>query len=151
MGHHKLVIISQVHPPPPPPPPPQQLKPNQHGYTYTAIDVQNSQPQNSLKKIYIYGRDNNQASDRLRYSWFCIRFSARICFWQATKRYRQCSRGYRWFCFTFLLLNLLKQEHGVNNERSQSIQSGRHFKRTHRTWPHQKDRSVRKQVTVSCA
>ena len=38
--------------------------------------------------------------------------------------------------FTFLLLN---QEHGVNNERSQSIQSVHHSKLTHR-----KDRSARK-------
>ena len=55
------------------------------------------------------------------------------------KRYRRCSRGYRWL-FTFLLLN---QEHGVNNERSQSIQSVRHSKRTHRMWPLQKDSSTR--------
>ena len=60
-----------------------------------------------------------------------------ICFWSAMKRYRRCSRGYRWF-FTFLFLN---QEHGVNNERLQSIQSVRHFKRM---WPHQKDRSAQK-------
>ena len=45
MGHDKLVIISQA------PPPPPQLNPNQHGYTYTPIVVQNSQPQSSLKKI----------------------------------------------------------------------------------------------------
>ena len=56
------------------------------------------------------------------------------------KRYRRCSRGYRWL-FIFLLLNL---EHGVNNECSQSIQSVRHTKRTHHMWPHQKDRSMRK-------
>ena len=41
--------------------------------------------------------------------------------------------------FTFLLLN---QEHGVNNECSQSIQSVRHSKRTLRMWPRQKDRST---------
>ena len=40
------------------------------------------------------------------------------------------------FVFTFHLLN---QEHGVNNERSQSIQSVRHSKQTHRMWPCQKD------------
>ena len=45
------------------------------------------------------------------------------------------------FIFTFLLLN---QEHDVNNERWQSIQSVRHSKRTHRMWPRQKDRSTRK-------
>ena len=45
------------------------------------------------------------------------------------------------FFFTFLLLN---QEHGVNKERSQSIQSVRHSKRTHRMWPRRKDRSTRK-------
>ena len=45
------------------------------------------------------------------------------------------------FFFTFLHLN---QEHGVNNERSQSIQSVRHSKRTHRMWPRQKDRSTQK-------
>ena len=39
---------------------------------------------------------------------------------------------------------VLNQEHGVNNERSQSIQSFRHSKRTHRMWPRQKDRSTRK-------
>ena len=57
--------------------------------------------------------------------------------WSASKRYRRCSRGCRWL-FTFLLCN---QEHGVNNERSQSIQSVLHSKRTHRMWSHQKDRS----------
>ena len=46
-----------------------------------------------------------------------------------------------YFYKMFLLLN---QEHGVNNERSQSIQSVRHSKRTHRMWPRQKDRSTRK-------
>ena len=51
-GPDKLVIISQAHIPPPP----QQLKPNQHGYTYTAIDVQNSEPQSSLKiVIFVVG------------------------------------------------------------------------------------------------
>ena len=43
--------------------------------------------------------------------------------------------------FTFLLLN---QEHGLNNERSQSIQSVLHSKRTHRMWPRQKDPSMQK-------
>ena len=42
--------------------------------------------------------------------------------------------------FTFLL----NQEHGVNNERSQSIQSVSHSKRTHRMWPRQKDFSTRR-------
>ena len=45
------------------------------------------------------------------------------------------------FFFTFLLLN---QEHGINNECSQSIQPVRHSKWTHRVWPRQKDRSTRK-------
>ena len=39
--------------------------------------------------------------------------------------------------FLFLLLN---QEHDVNNEHSQLIQSVRHSKLTHRMWTHQKDR-----------
>ena len=45
------------------------------------------------------------------------------------------------YFFTVLLLN---QEHGGNNERSQSIQSVLHSKRTHCMWPRQKDRSTRK-------
>ena len=57
------------------------------------------------------------------------------------KRYRRRSRGYPWL-FTFLLLN---QERGVHNERSQSIQTVRHSKRTHHMWPHQKDLSTRKE------
>ena len=53
------------------------------------------------------------------------------------KRYWRCSRGCRWL-LTFLLLN---QENGVNNERSQSTQSVRHSKRTHRMWPHLKKKT----------
>ena len=41
--------------------------------------------------------------------------------------------------FLFLCL-LLNQEHDVNNEHSQLIQSVRHSKLTHRMWTHQKDR-----------
>ena len=59
MGHDKLVIISQAHIPPPP----QQLKPNQHGYTYTAIDVQNSEPQSTLKKIIFVVRTTSRPHD----------------------------------------------------------------------------------------
>ena len=46
------------------------------------------------------------------------------------------------FIFTFLLLN---QEHSVNNECSQSIQSVRHSKQTHHMWPRQKDHSMWKE------
>ena len=60
---------------------------------------------------------------------------------------RRCSRGYRWFFyFTFLLLN---QEHSVNNERWQSIQTVRHSKQTHCMWPRQKDRSTQKKRIAS--
>ena len=45
---------------------------------------------------------------------------------------------------TFYILLLLNQEHGVNNERSQSIHSVSHSKRTHRMWLHQKDRRTGK-------
>ena len=52
-------------------------------------------------------------SNRPRYSCFCIRSSARVCFWQATNCYRLCSSGitedfvfvFCLFCFTFPLLN----------------------------------------------
>ena len=40
---------------------------------------------------------------------------------------------------TFLLLN---QEHGVNNDRSQLIQSVHHSKQKKCMWPRQKDRST---------
>ena len=42
--------------------------------------------------------------------------------------------------FTFLR----NQEHSVNNERLQSIQSVCHSKWTHHMWPHQKDPSAKK-------
>ena len=51
------------------------------------------------------------------------------------------------FVVVFLLLffyKLLLNQDGVNNERSQSIQSVRHSKRTHRMRPRQKDRSTQK-------
>ena len=44
----------------------------------------------------------------------------------------------------FLFIILINQEHGVNNERLQSIQSIRHSKRTHRMLPTHEDRSARK-------
>ena len=78
-------------------------------------------------------------SNWLRYSWFCIPSSARSDLsWSATEATED---FYIFFFFTFLLLN---QEHGVNNERYQSIQSVRHSKRTHRLWPREKDCSTRK-------
>ena len=76
-------------------------------------------------------------------SLFQVLYSILCPQWSAMKRYRRCSRGYRWFFLNIYLTFVLNQEHGVNNERSQSIQSFRHFKRTHRMWPHQKDRSAR--------
>ena len=82
-------------------------------------------------------------------SLFLFLYSILCPQWSASKRYRRCSRGCRWL-FTFLLCN---QEHGVNNERSQSIQSVLHSKRTHRMWPHQKTvvREKRKKKSVSRA
>ena len=62
-------------------------------------------------------------SNRLRYFWFCIRSSARsdllLVSHEALLTMQQ---RLLMIFFTFLLLN---QEHGVNNERSQSIQSVR--------------------------
>ena len=53
-----------------------------------------------------------------------------------------CSSGYCWFfIYIFLLLN---QEHGVNNEHSQLIQSVHHSTQTHCMWPGQKDCGTRK-------
>ena len=49
----------------------------------------------------------------------------------------------------FLRFFFLNQEHGVNNERSQSIQSIRHFKRTHWMLTTHEDRSARKNTRVS--
>ena len=83
-----------------------------------------------------------ELSNRLRYSRFCIRSSARsdllLVSHEALLTMQQ---RLPMIFFTFLLLN---QQHGVNNERSQSIQSVCHSKRTHRMWPRQKDRSTRK-------
>ena len=52
------------------------------------------------------------------------------------KRYWRCSRSYQW-------LKKQQQQNGVNNKRSQSIQSVRHSKQTPHMWPHQKKRSTR--------
>ena len=82
-------------------------------------------------------------SNRLHYFWFCIRSSARsdllLVSHEALLTMQQRLPMFV-FVFTFFLLN---QEHGVNNKRSQSIQSVCHSKRTHRMWPRQKDRSTR--------
>ena len=72
------------------------------------------------------------------YSILCLQWSASGEPWSATDDAAEATDD---FFKTFLLLN---QEHSVNNERYQSIQSVRHSKRTHRMWPHQKDRSTRK-------
>ena len=78
-----------------------------------------------------------EQDNRLHYSWFCIRSSARSDLllsgkpWNATADAAEATDDF----FTFLLLN---QERGVSNERLQSIQSVRHSKRTHRMWRHQK-------------
>ena len=82
-------------------------------------------------------------SNWLRYSWFCIRSSARSDLLLVNHEADDAAEATDddfFLYFTFLLLN---QEHGVNNQRSQSIQSVRHSKRTHRMWPRQKDRSTR--------
>ena len=71
------------------------------------------------------------------YSILCSQWSASGKPWSATDDAAEATDGF----FTFLLLN---QEHGVNNERSQSIQSVRHSKRTHRMWPRRKDLSTPK-------
>ena len=98
------------------------------------------------KAVDCYPQSN--ASDGIEplASLFLVLYSILCSQWSIMKCYWRCSRGYwRLFIlflfFTFLLLN---QEHGVNKERSQSIQSVRHSKRTHRMWPRQKDRSTRK-------
>ena len=74
------------------------------------------------------------------YSILCSQWSASGKPWTATDDAAEATDDF-FFFFTFLLLN---QEHGVNNERSQSIQSVRHSRWTHRMWPRQKDRSTRK-------
>ena len=71
-----------------------------------------------------------EQSNWLRYSWFCIRSSARsdllLVSHEALLTMQQ---RLPMIFFTFLLLN---QEPGVNNECSQSIRSVRHSKPTHR-------------------
>ena len=69
------------------------------------------------------------------YSILCSQWSASGKPWSATDDAAEATDD----IFTFLL----NQEHGVNNKRSQSIQSVLHSKRTYRMWPHQKDRSTR--------
>ena len=63
--------------------------------------------------------------NRLRYSWFCIRSSVRsdllLVSHEALPTMQQ---------RLLMIFFLLNQEHGVNNERSQSIQSARHSKLT---------------------
>ena len=72
------------------------------------------------------------------YSILCSQWPASGKPWSATDDAAEVTEDF----FTFLLLN---QEHGVNNERSQSIQSVIHSKLTHLMWPSQKDRSMRKE------
>ena len=79
-------------------------------------------------------------SNRLRYSWFSIRSSARSDLLLVSHETLLTMQQRLPMIFLRLLLN---QEHGINNERSQSIQSVRHSRRTHRMWPHQKDRNAR--------
>ena len=71
------------------------------------------------------------------YSSFCPHWSASGKPWSTTDDAAEATDDF----FTFLP----NQEHGVNNERSQSIQSARHSKRTHHMWLHHKDRGTRKQ------
>ena len=88
---------------------------------------------------------DGMGSNRLRYSWFCIRSSARsdlfLVSHEALPTMRQ---RLPMISFCFLTFLLLIQEHGVNNERLLLIQSVRHSKRTHSMWSHPKDCSARK-------
>ena len=68
------------------------------------------------------------------YSIFCPQWSASGKPWSTTDDAAEATNDF----FTFLR----NQEHGVNNERSQSIQSVCHSKWTHHMWPCQKDHST---------
>ena len=77
-----------------------------------------------------------EQNKRLRYSRFCIRSSALsdllLVSHEALPTMQQRLPMIIYIYITFVL----NQEHGVNKERWQSIQSFRHSKRTHRMWPH---------------
>ena len=72
------------------------------------------------------------------YSILCSQWSVSGTPWSATDDAAEATDVFCcFFTFKFLLLN---QIHGVNNERSQSIQSVRHSKRQVRMWKRKKER-----------